>query len=297
MAPLPIIPSKVATAPSLHIVARASSPTPWEACKGCIAPGSINNKWYFALFALLFLAIVLGIVYFFFLARNGGFKYEPTDWDDYKTVVLRRTDSEGKTIVSSSRTDASRHTAAHLAALSVVATDKKGRKGILAKRGWAGTHSFTYADRFTNYDGKTLPDRQKPAMSEIAESDAPSAHSRRYRDRGDDLASYARESAAKVGGLNRPRDGQTSSVTSSEPSSRPNKKKTKRVMSEAEKMERRWRREARANAARMAEQARADEDRRSNPAARRREGEGSYRFSQPEQGRKSSYIDSYRPGR
>lgn len=43
------------------------------------------------------------------------------------------------------------------AARSVVARNEKGRKGILAKRGWGGSHSFSYEDDFTDYgDGVTL---------------------------------------------------------------------------------------------------------------------------------------------
>src|ERR1700759_5337911 len=48
-----------------------------------------NNKFFLALFALLGAAGALAAIWFFFWARNGGFKFQEGDWDDYKSTVLR----------------------------------------------------------------------------------------------------------------------------------------------------------------------------------------------------------------
>lgn len=66
---------------------------------GTISPHSINNNGMFALFGILGAAICVGIIWFFFWAKNGGFHFKDNDWDDYKSTVLRRTGPNG-TILS-----------------------------------------------------------------------------------------------------------------------------------------------------------------------------------------------------
>lgn len=66
---------------------------------GVIDPHDINNTALFALFGLIGVAFVVVGIWFFFWAKNGGFYFKETDWDDYKTTVLRRRGPNG-TILS-----------------------------------------------------------------------------------------------------------------------------------------------------------------------------------------------------
>ncbi|KAK0727409.1 hypothetical protein B0T26DRAFT_738133 [Lasiosphaeria miniovina] len=63
--------------------------------RGIIPPHQINNNAVFAVFALLGVAFVVGGIWFFFWAKNGGFHFRKDDWDDYKSTVLRRRGPNG----------------------------------------------------------------------------------------------------------------------------------------------------------------------------------------------------------
>lgn len=60
-----------------------------------IDPHKINNNAIFALFGLIGVAFVVGGIWFFFWAKNGGFYFRENDWDDYKSTVLRRRGPNG----------------------------------------------------------------------------------------------------------------------------------------------------------------------------------------------------------
>jgi len=63
--------------------------------KGAINFNDINNAGIFVLFALIGVAFVITIIWFFFWAKNGGFYFKEDDWDDYKSTVLRRKGPNG----------------------------------------------------------------------------------------------------------------------------------------------------------------------------------------------------------
>lgn len=204
-----------------RLVSRAT--TTYMPCQGCTDPSKINNNAFFALFAILGVAIVVGTIWFFFHAKHGGFVYEEGDWDDYKSTVLRRKGPDGKTLSNATKSTrlgggsiVGRHE--KLAAMTVIGYDEKGRRGVRAKRGFGGTHSVYYADDFTNYDGgsrademsevATLPDYHRKHQEKTrggATSKDGKHHSRRYRDR--DMQDYKQEKPARVGGMNRQADG------------------------------------------------------------------------------------------
>ncbi|EME45066.1 hypothetical protein DOTSEDRAFT_129026, partial [Dothistroma septosporum NZE10] len=151
---------------------------------GTIDPSSINNGGFFALFAILGVAMVLAAIWFFFWAKNGGFRFQEGDWDDYKSTVLRRKGPDGKTLSNATKSTklgggtiaGSQHYAwAKNAARSVVGRDEKGRKGMT--------------------EARTEPDLER----------GHGHHSQRYRDR--DVRQYKKERPARVGGLNREADG------------------------------------------------------------------------------------------
>lgn len=65
---------------------------------GVINPTHINNNAFFALFALIGVAFIIGGIWFFFWAKNGGFYFKENDWDEYKSTVLRRKGPNGTTL-------------------------------------------------------------------------------------------------------------------------------------------------------------------------------------------------------
>lgn len=238
---------------------------------GSKPPESFNNGGFFALFAILGAAMVCAAIWFFFWAKNGGFHFEEGDWDDYKSTVLRRKGPDGKTLSNATKSTklgggrsiaGTQHYAwAKQQARSVVSRDEKGRKGILAKRGFAGTHSVTYKDDFTDSLGsQTISDGMTEVLTEY--DGGSGHHSKRYRDR--DVHQYKQEKPARVGGMNRVADStaytetdrsdimtETVLTESSDqpmiPKSAQDKEKARaerRARHEAAKMERRWKREA-----------------------------------------------------
>ncbi|KAL2046631.1 hypothetical protein ABVK25_011670 [Lepraria finkii] len=150
----------------------AKPPTPaWNPGSGAIDPTQVNNHAFFALFALLGVAIVLGVIWFFFWARNGGFRWRGRkDWEDYKSTVLRRKGPNGTTLSGATKTT-------RLGGGSVVnGGGKDSEKGF--KRGEQGVRG-----------GKGKVPRGN-------------------RNNDDqDMRAYRHEKPARVGGLNRESDG------------------------------------------------------------------------------------------
>ena len=244
--------------------------------QGARPPDSFNNQGFLALFATIGGLLVLASLWFFFWAKNGGFKFKDGDWDDYKSTVMRRKGPDGKTLSNATKSTklggstiagTQHYKWAKQAAKSVVSKDEKGRKGVLGKRGWAKTHSITYSDDYMteSFGTQTVSD-----MSEIRDVPDPGHHSKRYRDR--DVREYKKERPARVGGLNRVADGYSShadttingsDMSSAAGSDHPilQNSKTKaqereraerNARGEAAKMERRWKKEAEEAAAALA---------------------------------------------
>ncbi|MCJ1289768.1 hypothetical protein MMC34_001301 [Xylographa carneopallida] len=71
---------------------------------GTVAATSINNNAVLALFGLLSASLVIASIWFFFWAKNGGFKFRKGDWNDYKSTVLRRKGPNGTTLSGATKT-------------------------------------------------------------------------------------------------------------------------------------------------------------------------------------------------
>lgn len=270
MAPIPL---------PQHLVTRAP-PVP---CAGCLDPSKVNNKIYFSLFALIFAAIVVASIWFFFHAKNGGFHWQQGDFEDWKSTVMRKKDANGNTIYSARSVVNRPRKSDRIAAKSVVGWDEKGRKGIMAVRGFGGSHSVYYSDGFTQYSGDRSDamtsisrnhhnmEKKQPKIRGGGYSAAPTTtdHSRRYRDR--DLRDYKHEKPARVGGMNRSADGtqydysdrsdtvtEMTETSSAAPilssSDRKRQKAEKRAAEDAARMERKWRKEAERAAALLAKE-------------------------------------------
>ena len=198
--------------------------------------------------------------------------------------MLRKKDANGNTIYSARSVVSRPRKSDRIAAKSVVGFDEKGRKGIMAVRGFGGSHSVYYSDGFTQYSGD-----RSDAMTSISRNNnnnekrqskpkirggytaAPTStdHSRRYRDR--DLRDYKHEKPARVGGMNRSADGtsydysdrsetltEMTETSSAAPilssSDRKREKAEKRAAEDAARMERKWRKEAERAAAALAKE-------------------------------------------
>ncbi|KAK3719933.1 hypothetical protein LTR37_004056 [Vermiconidia calcicola] len=242
---------------------------------GAKPPTDFNNQGFLALFASIGGLMVLASLWFFFWSKNGGFKFEEGDWDDYKSTVLRRKGPDGKTLSNATKSTklggstiagTQHYKWAKQSAKSVVSYDAKGRKGIRAKRGFAKTHSILYSD--DDYMTETFGTQTVSDMTEVRDHADHGHHSKRYKDR--DVKEYKREKPARVGGLNRVADGSNidtsyngsdMSHSSDKPILQNDKHKAhereraeRRAREEAAKMERRWKKEAEEAAAALAQE-------------------------------------------
>lgn len=180
---------------------------------GAIDPNKFDNKGVQFAFALLGILMCMGALWFFFWAKNGGFKWQENDWEDYKSTVLRRKGPDGKTL--SNATKSTRlgggsvvHGGSYGAPTSVGYTDEpettvgemreveegKGRKHFGIRGG----------------DGENKKDKKKAKKGH--------EHDNNYKDA--ELRAYRDERPARVGGLNREADGMYTdySATGTEPS-------------------------------------------------------------------------------
>lgn len=139
---------------------------------GILPPQKVNNKAFFALFALLGVAMVLGSIWFFFWAKNGGFIWKRNDWDDYKSTVLRRKGPDGRTLTNATP------------------VTNLGQKSI------AGTFDIDHSPEMTQV---------KDFAGRGGARTGPGNFRRETSD--DDVRAYRHERVAKVGGLNRQHDG------------------------------------------------------------------------------------------
>ncbi|OJD14610.1 hypothetical protein AJ78_05070 [Emergomyces pasteurianus Ep9510] len=175
-------------------------PKPVEPSRGIVNPTSINMQGLMALFALLGAAFVLAAIWFFFWAKNGGFVWRKGDWEEYKSTVLRRKDSHGRTLSDVTKS-----------------TDLGG--GSVVGKGY-GDYQST-ADAATTVGDSTVSG-EKPRRKGIRETAKEKLLRKRRNEEweggGDeDMRAYRHEKPAKVGGLNREPDGEyhTSDYTTS----------------------------------------------------------------------------------
>ncbi|KAG8531361.1 uncharacterized protein KY384_002990 [Bacidia gigantensis] len=143
-----------------------------------IDPHHVNNRGYFALFALLGVAMVLAIIWFFFWAKNGGFHFRKGDWEDYKSTVLRRKGPDGKTLSGATK------------------TTKLGGGSVVANEG------EEYSEKGSKWRRGA---QQNKKNSSNGESGKPGRGKKNNEDT--DVRAYRHEKAARVGGLNRQADG------------------------------------------------------------------------------------------
>jgi hypothetical protein len=137
---------------------------------GSFDPHNVNNRGILALFGLIGVGMVLASIWFFFWAKNGGFRWRKGDWDDYKSTVLRRKGPNGTTLSGATKTT-------ELGGGSVVGEVDRDDEGVFMKGGLQGG----------GRKGK-VPRGNKNGHD-------------------NDVRAYRHEKAARVGGLNREADG------------------------------------------------------------------------------------------
>lgn len=181
---------------------------------GSFDPHDISNAGFFFLFALIGVGFVAGGIWFFFWAKNGGFHFKETDWDDYKSTVLRRTGPNG-TILSS----ATRPT--NLGGGSVykdvadddhhdddgqtVITETTGLSGITA--GASDIYSREKRRRRQEKRDRERVKKGKKPKHRFVGEDGIVEDEDAERAAKNELRNYRHEKAARVGGLNKESEG------------------------------------------------------------------------------------------
>lgn len=153
-----------------------------------------------ALFALIGAFFVIAAIWFFFWAKNGGFKWRKGDWDDYKTTVLRRKGPDGKTLSNATKST-------RLGGGSVVAsgysdegmTELSSEAPIIQEK-----------EKVKKKAGKGLRGGGKAAGKEKKKAQKQRQQKEERWEGGfdDDVRAYRHEKPARVGGLNRGSDAQ-----------------------------------------------------------------------------------------
>ncbi|PNY25736.1 Uncharacterized protein TCAP_04327 [Tolypocladium capitatum] len=192
-----------------------NSPAVVDPSSGVLDPHDISNAGFLVLFALIGLAFVCTGIWFFFWARNGGFHFKQTDWEDYKSTVLRRKGPNG-TLLSG-------------------ATPSTNLGGGSVYKGVAEEDGMTVVTETTALSGVTAGASDIAAREKRREKQEKRERERRKRRGGDkekkqrrgrhvateggvmdevaekeaqqELRSYRHEKPARVGGLNKESEG------------------------------------------------------------------------------------------
>ncbi|OOQ90558.1 hypothetical protein PEBR_03640 [Penicillium brasilianum] len=187
------IPAQASSSINLNsLIARADSSsaatTKINYGQGTVDPKSIKMQGLMALFALIGAAFVLGGIWFFFWAKNGGFVWRKGDWEDYKSTVLRRKGPDGRTLSNATKST-------KLGGGSVVGYSDSG---------------YTYDETATYTETATTISDEKPQKKK---RNFREKLLRRHKDErwegeaDDDMRAYREEKPARIGGMNREADG------------------------------------------------------------------------------------------
>ncbi|KAK7726750.1 hypothetical protein SLS57_003311 [Botryosphaeria dothidea] len=179
---------------AMHQLVKRSTESP-NFGSGAKPASSFNNQGFLALFALIGAGMVLGSIWFFFWAKNGGFKWRRGDWDDYKSTVLRRKGPDGRTLSNATK------------------STKLGGGSVVHGQSYGAPTSVGYTDSSSMIDEKE--EQQRRAGEGIRGG---GRRNKRRKDKDPELAEYRHERAARVGGLNRQHDGTHFDYSNTEPS-------------------------------------------------------------------------------
>lgn len=188
------------------IVKRADDAYQQLAAAGARPPNDLAGPGFQVLFALIGLGLCFGAIWFFFWAKNGGFKWRKNDWEDYKSTVLRRKGPDGKTLSNATKSTV-------LGGGSVVHGGSYGAPSTLGYTDETGTNADDneYRDAEEGHGGLRGGDGRREKKSRRRD------HTNNYKD--PELRNYRHEKAARVGGLNGLADGIYTDYSGSQPAS------------------------------------------------------------------------------
>lgn len=192
-----------------QLLARSGTAAKNDPAAGVLNPDDIKNVGFFVLFALLGVAFALGCLWFFFWAKNGGFYFKKSDWDDYKSTVLRRKGPNG-TLLSGATpsTDLGGGSVYKDVADNDTATQVSGTTGLTGVTAGASEPGERDRRRKKQAQREREKARQKRGEGrrrrveegEVQDQDA-------EEDAKKHLRSYRHEKPARVGGLNKQSEG------------------------------------------------------------------------------------------
>ncbi|OAA64490.1 hypothetical protein SPI_03137 [Niveomyces insectorum RCEF 264] len=230
------------------LLARDATATPTATVDphvGVTSPKSINNNGMFALFGLLGAAMCIGMIWFFFWAKNGGFYFKENDWDEYKSTVLRRkgpngtilsnatpsTNLGGGSIYKDVHDDTSTEDATTVVTASSGSTDLTGITGGVSdivgrekrrkKREQREREKEREKERRREEKQREKAEKKRNKANKNNNNNAKDRSSRKVNEEGvlvdeeaeaaaqDYLRNYRHEKPARVGGLNKPSDSST----------------------------------------------------------------------------------------
>jgi len=181
---------------------------------GAVDPNNVNMKAIQAIFAIIGASMVCGAIWFFFWAKNGGFKFQKGDWDDYKSTVLRRKGPNGTTLSNATKST-------RLGGGSVVGQGYSDRDFASS---YGDDTSTVYTGTMTELSSSTAPiikEKQgaytgdKKSRKKKSSRQEVSAKERKRREvqqaafeggHDADVRAYMKEKPARVGGINAPTD-------------------------------------------------------------------------------------------
>lgn len=194
-------------------------PTGLPNTNGAVDPSDINMKGVQAAISIICVGFVLGAIWFFFWAKNGGFQFRKGDWEDYKSTVLRRKGPNGTTLSNATKST-------RLGGGSVVGDGYSDRDTNI----YADETSTVYTGTMTELSSSTAPiikeknrDHADDATTQYTGDSNRQARRKARRDREErakerkqremreadfenghdgDVRAYMKEKPARVGGIN-----------------------------------------------------------------------------------------------
>lgn len=158
--------------------------------QGTVDPHSIKMQGLMALFAIIGAAFVLGAIWFFFWAKNGGFIWRKGDWDDYKSTVLRRKGPDGRTLSNATK------------------STKLGGGSVVGKGYSDDGYTYTDYDTYTQTASTVMTEEKPKRKRGLKEKILRRRKDERWEgEADDDVRAYREEKPARIGGMNREADG------------------------------------------------------------------------------------------
>ncbi|KAL9607210.1 MAG: hypothetical protein Q9204_009358, partial [Flavoplaca sp. TL-2023a] len=188
-----------------RLTGRNPAPTAAKFGSGAVPPNAINMKGIQALFALIGVFFVVVGIWFFFWAKNGGFRWRKGDWDDYKSTVLRRKGPDGKTLSNATKST-------RLGGGSVVASGYSDGDGTMTELS-SEAPIIKEKGHKKGKGGKKAGNGIRGGGGEGAEKKKAQKERQQKEERweggfDDDVRAYRHEKPAKIGGMNRDSDAQ-----------------------------------------------------------------------------------------